>query len=144
MHIDPSAAPTAAGPVVASCVIYRICTKMIVHSKQRRRFRRGTLLGWLGESVHPEVEHLEAEPIQPLPVVCRFHLCRNPAGGCGIGCTGGTGGAGTSIAEKAGERGGRPAGWCRCIMVSAVEAAEDETVAETRLGNSRGVSRFNS
>ena len=36
---------------------------MIVRSKQRRRFRRGTLLGWLGESVRPEVEHLEAEPI---------------------------------------------------------------------------------
>ena len=39
--------------------------EMIVHSKQRRLFRRGTLQGWLGESVHPEVEHLEAEPIHP-------------------------------------------------------------------------------
>ena len=38
--------------------------EMIVHYKQRRRFRRGTLLGWLGESVHSEVEHLEAEPIK--------------------------------------------------------------------------------
>ena len=38
---------------------------MIVHSTQWRRFRRGTLLGWLDESVHPEVEHLEAEPIHP-------------------------------------------------------------------------------
>ena len=39
--------------------------EVIVPSKQRRRFRRGTLLRWLGESVHPEVEHLEAEPIHP-------------------------------------------------------------------------------
>ena len=39
--------------------------EMIVHSKQRRRFRRETLLGWLGESVHPEIEHLESKPIRP-------------------------------------------------------------------------------
>ena len=67
------------GNVVASCILFAcsdalgpdsehrraVQVEMIVHSKQRRRFRRETLLGWLGESVHPEVEHLEAEPIHP-------------------------------------------------------------------------------
>ena len=67
------------GNVVASCILFAcsdalgpdsehrraVQVEMIVHSKQWRRFRRETLLGWLGESVHPEVEHLEAESIHP-------------------------------------------------------------------------------
>ena len=92
--------------------LHTVQVEIIVHSKQRRSFRRGTLSGWLGESVHLEVEHLEAKPIRPgpghnkpftshetvkqfytqgarLPVVCRFRPCRNPAGGCGIGSMGG-------------------------------------------------------
>ena len=67
--------------VVASCVFYSIrmlrslgpdsehwCpvqVEMIVHSKQLCHFRRRTLLGWLDESVHPQVEPLEAELIHP-------------------------------------------------------------------------------
>ena len=38
---------------------------MIARSKQRRRFRRGAPLGWLGESARPEVEYLAAGPIRP-------------------------------------------------------------------------------
>ena len=33
------------------------------------------------------------------PIVCCFHPCRNPAGGCGIGGIGGKGWAGSAIAE---------------------------------------------
>ena len=47
------------------------------------------------------------------PIECRFHPCRNSAGGCGIGGIGGTGGAHgarTSIAEEAWERAGRLTG----------------------------------
>ena len=37
--------------------------EMLVHAKASKNIRRGTLLGWLADSVH--VEHLEAEPIHP-------------------------------------------------------------------------------
>ena len=49
--------------------------------------------------------------------------------------------------EEAGELGGWQTGWCRHIILLSLEAAEDETVApvaETRLCNSRRVSRLSS
>ena len=79
------------------------------------------------------------------PIECPFHQCRNQARGWGIGGIRGNGRAqsiGTSIAEEAMECGGLHTGWYHCIIVLSLGAAEDETVVETLLCNSRRVSRL--
>ena len=37
---------------------------LLIHAQVSKNFRRGTLVGWLTDSVH--VAHLEAEPISPV------------------------------------------------------------------------------
>ena len=49
----------------AASYIAFACSDALGPDSENRRPVQVEMLGWLGESVHPEVEHLEAEPIHP-------------------------------------------------------------------------------